>query len=186
MAPADDTQVALPRGVNVGPAKRVAMADLRTLVADLGYGEVRTLLNSGNVVYSAPGVAPAEAAVRIEAALAGRLGVSSRVVALTVAELTEAVAVEPFAGVAVNSSRLLVAVAADAATLAAFAPLAARDWGDEALALGRRVAYLWCPAGVVASRLWAAVNAALRDGVTSRNWATMVRLSALAAADGLR
>ncbi|HSD71146.1 MAG TPA: DUF1697 domain-containing protein, partial [Thermoanaerobaculia bacterium] len=40
--------VALIRGINVGRAKRVAMADLRALVGDLGYGDVRTLLNSGN------------------------------------------------------------------------------------------------------------------------------------------
>ncbi len=46
--------VALIRGINVGHAKRVAMADLRALVEALGYGEARTLLNSGNVVFSAP------------------------------------------------------------------------------------------------------------------------------------
>ena len=167
--------------MNVGTAKRVAMADLRLLVGDLGYGDPRTLLNSGNVVYSAPGVTPAVAAARIEAALAGRLGVSCRVVALSAAELAESVAVEPFAGVAVDPSRLLVAVPAEPRALAALAPLAARDWGAEALALARRVAYLWCPDGVLASRVSAAVNAALGDGVTSRNWTTMVKLSALAA-----
>ncbi len=181
MAGSGDIQAALLRGVNVGSAKRVAMADLRTLVADLGYGDVRTLLNSGNVVYRAPGVAPAAAAARIEAALAERLGVASRVVALTAAELAEAVAVEPFGGRAVNPSRLLVAVPNDPADLAALEPLAARDWGAEALALGRRVAWLWCPDGVIASAVSAAVNAALRNGVTSRNWTTMGKLAALAA-----
>jgi len=45
-------QVALLRGINVGRAKRVAMADLRTLVESLGYREVSTLLNSGNVVFT--------------------------------------------------------------------------------------------------------------------------------------
>ena len=46
--------IALLRGVNVGRAKRIAMADLRKLIADLGYGEVRSVLNSGNVVFSGP------------------------------------------------------------------------------------------------------------------------------------
>lgn len=41
--------VALIRGINVGKAKRVAMADLRALVEGLGYSNVRTLLNSGNI-----------------------------------------------------------------------------------------------------------------------------------------
>ena len=47
--------VALLRGINVGTAKRVAMEDLRALMGGLGYGDVRTLLNSGNVVFSANG-----------------------------------------------------------------------------------------------------------------------------------
>ena len=46
------TEIALLRGINVGKAKRVAMAELRALVEKLGYGDVRTLLNSGNVVFS--------------------------------------------------------------------------------------------------------------------------------------
>ena len=182
MAGVDSRQAALLRGVNVGSAKRVAMADLRSLVADLGYGDVATLLNSGNVVYDARGAAPAAAAARIQAALAERLGVSSRVVALSAAELAEAVAAAPFAGRADDPSRLLVAVPNDPVDLASLEPLAARDWGDEALALGRRVAYLWCPDGVIASRISAAVNDVLRDGVTSRNWTTMVKLAALAGA----
>lgn len=44
--------VALLRGINVGRVKRLAMADLRALIEGLGYGDVRTLLNSGNVVFS--------------------------------------------------------------------------------------------------------------------------------------
>src|SRR5204863_1567267 len=48
------THVALLRGINVGTAKRVAMADLRQLMTGLGYSDVRTLLNSGNVVFTAP------------------------------------------------------------------------------------------------------------------------------------
>lgn len=47
--------VALLRGVNVGGAKRVPMAQLRTLLSDLGYTQVATLLNSGNAVFGAPG-----------------------------------------------------------------------------------------------------------------------------------
>ena len=45
--------VALLRGINVGRAKRVAMADLRALFEQLGFGDVRTLLNSGNVGFRA-------------------------------------------------------------------------------------------------------------------------------------
>ncbi len=180
-APGAGRQAALLRGINVGPAKRVAMADLRALVESLGFAHARTLLNSGNVVYSAPGVTPGEAAARIEAALPERLGVSARVVALSAADLAAAVSENPLAAIADNCSRLLVAVPVDPAAITALAPLAELDWGDEALVVGPRVAYLWCPAGVIASALAAAAGRALGDGVTSRNWTTMVKLAALAA-----
>jgi uncharacterized protein (DUF1697 family) len=65
-------QVALLRGINVGRAKRVAMADLRALVESLGYGDARTLLNSGNVVFAVPAAAKGDAASRIEKSLATR------------------------------------------------------------------------------------------------------------------
>jgi uncharacterized protein (DUF1697 family) len=70
--------VALLRGINVGKAKRIAMADLRRVVGELGYGHVETLLNSGNVLFAAGGESPATSAARIEEAVATRLGVRSR------------------------------------------------------------------------------------------------------------
>ncbi|MHB0980575.1 MAG: DUF1697 domain-containing protein [Thermoleophilia bacterium] len=66
------TLIGLIRGINVGRAKRVSMADLRALVAGLGHTEVRTLLNSGNVVFSTPGgVAPAAAGLPADEVVAG-------------------------------------------------------------------------------------------------------------------
>ena len=79
--------VALLRGINVGRAKRVAMADLRAVVEDLGYADVRTLLNSGNVVFTAPGSSAGDAAGRIGAALEAQLGISSRIVVLAARDL---------------------------------------------------------------------------------------------------
>ena len=79
--------VALIRGINVGRAKRVAMADLRSLVEDLGYSNVCTLLNSGNVVFTALGGSAVNLAPGIEEALVTKLGVSAKVIVLTAAEL---------------------------------------------------------------------------------------------------
>jgi uncharacterized protein (DUF1697 family) len=172
-------QVALIRGINVGRAKRVAMADLRALVEDLGYGDVRTLLNSGNVVFTAPGTAPNAAAARIEEGLATRLGVSARVMVLTAEELAAAVAGNPLLDVADDPSRLLISVLADPADRSRLEPLAGQDWAPEVFALGVRVAYLWCPAGLLASRLPEAVGRLLGDAVTTRNWATLTKLNAL-------
>jgi uncharacterized protein (DUF1697 family) len=105
-----DQLVALFRGINVGKAKRVGMADLRGLLEGLGFRDIRTLLNSGNVVFSAPrAAAPEKTAGRIEKAMADRLGVSARVTVLTSAELDAAVAANPLLSVAGEPARLLVA-----------------------------------------------------------------------------
>jgi uncharacterized protein (DUF1697 family) len=173
-------QVALLRGINVGRAKRVAMADLRALVEGLGYRDVRTLLNSGNVVFTAPRAAPRDAAARIEKALATGLGVSSLVTALTAAELAAAVAECPLLEVADDPSRLLVAFLRGPSDRSKVEPLVKQGWAPEALAVGTRVAYLWCPEGVLASRLAETVGRALGDAVTTRNWATVRKLLALA------
>lgn len=173
-------QVALIRGINVGKAKRVSMGDLRALVEGLGYRDVRTLLNSGNVVFTS-GTSPATAAARIEEAMTRDLGVTARVTVITAAELATAIAENPLRKIADNPSRLLVAVLRTAADLSKVKPLTTQDWGAEALALGARVAYMWCPDGISVSPLSETVGRALGDGVTARNWATMLKLQAMAA-----
>ena len=172
--------MALIRGINVGRAKRVAMADLRALVENLGYGDVRTLLNSGNVVFTTPRAAPGDAAARIEKALATVLGVSARVTVVTAAELAAAITDNPLCEVADDPSRLMVAVLRNPADRRKLAPLTKQDWGAEVLAIGTRVAYLWCAEGILASRLAEAVSRVLGDAVTSRNWSTVQKLFALA------
>ena len=173
-------QVALIRGINVGRAKRVAMAELRTLVEELGYIDVRTLLNSGNVVFTAPGKVARDAAPRIEAALAKKLGVSARVTVLTAAELAVVVAENSIVESATDPSRLLVTVLSNPADRLRLEPLTQEDWSTEILALGTHAAYLWCPEGILASRLAGAVNRVLRDATTARNWTTITKLHALA------
>jgi len=173
-------QIALLRGINVGRAKRVAMADLRALFESLGYREVRTLLNSGNVVFTPSGKSPAATGARIEKALVSELDLVSRVFVLDAAELAAAIAENPLGKIAHDPSRLLLAVTATVADHAKLGPLAKQVWKPDALAVGKRVAYLWCADGLIASKLVQAVNRALGDAVTMRNWATMNKLLALA------
>lgn len=174
------THVAFLRGINVGRAKRVAMADLRELVSGLGYRDVKTLLNSGNVAFTVPGSSRGDPGPRIEKALAARLGVSSRVTVLTARELATAVEENPLASRARDPSRLLLMVLADPADRARLEPLARENWSPEALAIGRRVVYLWCANGLLGGRLPEAVGRVLGDAATARNSATMTRLLALA------
>ena len=119
-------QVALLRGINVGPNKRVTMADLRALVEELGYAEARTLLNSGNVVFSSPATEPGETARRIEKALETKLALSVRVTVMSAQELSEVVSANPLVKIADNSSRLLVGIMADPAEYKAYRNCRAR------------------------------------------------------------
>jgi uncharacterized protein (DUF1697 family) len=176
-----DKQIALIRGINVGSAKRVAMADLRALVEDLGYRDVRTLLNSGNIVFTVPGAARGNAAARIEKGLAVQLRVPARVTLLTAAELAVVVKANPLCKIAVNPSLHFVAFLTNPADRVRLKPLAEKDWAPEVLAIGTRVAYLWCPEGMLQGRLPEAVGRVLGDAVTMRNWATVMKLHTLAA-----
>jgi uncharacterized protein (DUF1697 family) len=173
------THVALLRGINVGTAKRVAMEDLRAVMSGLGFTDVRTLANSGNVVFSANGRS-GDPSRRISAEIEKQLGVKSRVTVLTAAELDVAVRGNPLLKVATHPSRLLVGVLASRDDRARLEPLARQRWRDgERLALGERVCYLWCPDGVAKSRVLEEVEKALDGAITSRNWATIQKLHGL-------
>jgi uncharacterized protein (DUF1697 family) len=172
-------QVALIRGINVGTAKRIPMAELRSLVEELGYTEVRTLLNSGNVVFGVPPTARGDAAAKIQAGMVARFGVSARVIAVTAGQFDTVVLENPFTGAATDPTRLLVAFVSDPAELAKFAPVSGQPILPEVLAIGSRAAYLWCANGVLDSKLFAAANRLLGESVTTRNWATVGKLHAL-------
>jgi uncharacterized protein (DUF1697 family) len=169
-------QIALLRGINVGKANRVSMQDLRGLLSGLGYREVRTLLNSGNAVFEAPAAAKDGAAV-IEKALQKKLGLTCRVMVVSAADLAVIVRENPLVQVADNPSRLHVAVPGARGDLARLRPLQEQPWGEEQLAVGTAAAYLWCPHGVIESKIVKAVDRALGDSVTMRNWATVLKLS---------
>jgi uncharacterized protein (DUF1697 family) len=178
--------VALIRGINVGRAKRVAMADLRTLLAELGYVDVRTILNSGNVVFNATQQQPSRIGKRIEEAMAQRLGVSGRVTVLTAAEFSLVVEENALGRVATDPARLLVAFCSDRARLKELGALKRRDWAPEAMVAGSLAAYLWCAGGILASRLAEAVGRALGESTTTRNWATVSKVhAALQAESGM-
>jgi uncharacterized protein (DUF1697 family) len=172
-------QVALLRGINVGRAKRIAMAELRSLVESLGYQDVRTLLNSGNVVFSVPPKTKGDPAARIQAGLAKQLGVSAAVICVTADHFEIIVAENPLADVATDPGRLLVAFVNDTAALAKLAPLTRQGLLPEVLALGSRAAYLWCPNGSLVGNLFPAANRLLGEGATTRNWATVLKLHAM-------
>jgi uncharacterized protein (DUF1697 family) len=178
------TYVALLRGINVGRAKRIRMAALRHLLMELGYADVRTLLNSGNALFRAPGIAEREVAApriagEIEAGIMRRFGFAVRVMVLDTADLAAVMADDPLLPVTTDPSRHMVAFVADPATLERARALLGESWAPDALAVGRQAAYLWCARGVIASRLMQAFARLTGEEATVRNWATVIKLRAL-------
>jgi uncharacterized protein (DUF1697 family) len=172
--------VVLLRGINVGKAKRVAMADLRALLGDLGYTDVKTMLNSGNAVLTGDGAAPAEHAARIEAAIAERLGLDVRTMVLGAGELRTIVDGHPFADIATNGSRMMANVLSAQPDPALFAQHDPTALDPENSRLGERVIYQWCPDGVLAAPPVAgAAEKDLGVDVTARNWNTITKLADL-------
>jgi uncharacterized protein (DUF1697 family) len=159
--------VVLLRGINVGTRRRLAMADLRALLADAGYTDVRTLLNSGNAVVTGPDEpAPAHAA-RITAAIIERTGMDVPVVVLTADELREVVDAHPFADIADDGSRMMAHVLGE--------PLADELPVPEHARVVGRVLYQWCPDGLLAAPEIAVPKGVL---VTTRNWNTITKIAA--------
>lgn len=176
-------QIALFRGINVGKAKRIAMADLRTMFEALGFTNVRTLLNSGNVVFDAGRSTAKVNAKRIADALVQATGVSANTLVLTAPELDAAAAGNPFLDRMDDPSRMLVGFMtadADRAPLRALVDSAT----DDHVVLGADALYLWCPNGILDSVFAAKlVGPKFRDLIISRNWSTVCKLQALASAN---
>jgi uncharacterized protein (DUF1697 family) len=173
--------VALFRGINVGKAKRIAMADLRALLEKLGYENVRTLLNSGNAVFTAAKAPGDKLASRIRAEVANKLGVDALVIVKSGQDIASIIQGNALAKVATDGSRLLVAMANDARAIAALKKVAAQKWGGERVHVGKHAAYLWCANGILESKAAVALLKDLEDLGTTRNWATLNKIHSLMA-----
>lgn len=173
--------VALLRGINVGPNKRVAMARLRELAADLGYADVRTYVNSGNVVFSGPERSPLQVERQLEEQLAATFGFEISVVVRSRDELADVVRANPLRDVATDPARHIVYFLAAEPEAERVPDVAPADIAPEAFHLRGREIYLWCPDGVRDSPLVKQVSEK-RLGVTAtaRNWRTVEKLLALA------
>lgn len=173
--------VALLRAVNVGGRNRIAMGDLRRLLEGLGYGDVRTHLQSGNAVFTAGSTQPERVGADIEGALERELGLAAKVLVRTRAELERVIAANPLLEMADDHARLLVMFLAGAPDRAVLGELAPADFEPEVFAFGEREIYAWYPHGTGATKrsnaFWER-----RLGVvsTGRNWRTVTRLLELA------
>ncbi|KAI9008720.1 hypothetical protein DFJ74DRAFT_364985 [Hyaloraphidium curvatum] len=171
------TRVALLlRGVNVGGANRIAMADFARIVAAAGSTDVRTLLNSGNAVCTTELDADALAGA-VHDLLVAELDLDVPVISRTKEDIDAVAALNPLSAVATDPSRTLVVFLDRAPLPDAVRALEALKRGDEVWELHGRELHLWLPNGVARS----ASNRALTKGVlgpgwTGRNWATVLKI----------
>ena len=173
-------RVVLLRGINLGPNKRVPMAELRELFSGAGFDEVRTYVQSGNVVVSSD-ADPGELEQQAERLIAERFGFEVPVLVRTRDELASVVERNPLGDVARDPKRYQVSFLGgeleeeDVQRLAELA-----KGGERVLADGREL-YAWHPDGVARSKLWAKLaGAGLGVKATARNWKTVTTLLEMA------
>jgi uncharacterized protein (DUF1697 family) len=176
--------VVLLRGVNVGKANRVPMAQLRSLLTGLGYSDVVTLLNSGNAVFRAGKGSPAKHAADIAAAISSELKIEVPVIIKSADELAIIVSANPLAPAAQDHSRFLVAFVQDAKALSGLAAIESLVVPPERFVVGTHAAYLLCANGILESKAGKALLGKPGKAATTRNWATVLKLHALASESG--
>jgi uncharacterized protein (DUF1697 family) len=173
-------QIVLLRGINIGPNNRIAMPALRELLAGAGFEEVRTYVQSGNVVL-ATRRRPDAVAKACEKLIAAELGLDIPVVVRTRDELAEVVRRNPLGDVADNPKRYQVSfldAEPDAKAVEKVAALAVE--GERIEAIGREI-YAWHPDGIARSKLWAGLaGKGLGVKATARNWTTVTTLLEMA------
>ena len=172
--------IALVRGINVGKGNRIAMAELKDLVGRLGYTDVRTLLNSGNVVFQSKRRNVARISSAIQAAIAEECGFSAAVMVITAETLNRIIEENPLLRLVNDPARHLVAFVADAQHLESLRPMLKQTWTPDALAITKLAAYLWCSSGLIDSRVSQTFTRKAGATITTRNWTTVLKLQAAA------
>jgi uncharacterized protein (DUF1697 family) len=171
--------IAFLRAVNVGGTGKIAMADLKSLAADIGLGDPKTLLQSGNLVFEAGGKSPAALETMLEREVEARLGLKTDFMVRTGSALKQIISRNPFPVEAKNDpARLHVFFLKTETTAAAVAALNAAIRGREkAIGTGRDI-YISFPDGMGESKLTIPMlQKHLGTRGTARNWNTVNKLA---------
>jgi uncharacterized protein (DUF1697 family) len=174
---------ALLRAVNVGGRHAVAMAALRELFEDLGYTDVATYVQSGNVVFRAPGGGGARLERAIEAGIAERFGFDVTTIVRSHADLVAITRANPYAKLDDDPTHLLVMFLAAAPKTAAVRALDGSVHAPDVFTVDKREIYLHCPNGFGRSKLTNDFfERKLGVRSTARNWRTLDKLVELTSA----
>ncbi|MFD8914881.1 DUF1697 domain-containing protein [Streptomyces sp. NPDC059575] len=178
------TYAALLRGINVGGARKLPMADLRALLTGLGYDGVRTHLQSGQAVFSTEAREEAALEAELSKAIHEHFGFSVDVIVRDHAYLSAVADACPFPADELAPKQLHITYFSEPVTADRFAGIDPAAYLPEDFRLGDRCLYLYVPDGLGRSKL-AEVLARPRvtKGLiaTSRNWNTVRKLVELTA-----
>ena len=168
---------ALLRGINIGPNKRIAMADLRAIVESLGHTDVETYLQSGNVVFT-PKRRSKDLAASLSQAIREATGHDVPVVLRTGAELAGVIEANPYT--VDDPTRVVVAFLAEAVDLGDLALGDLSSYLPDELTISGRELYVSVPNGQGRSKLMEALTRrTLATTLTVRNWRTVEALAAM-------
>ncbi|MFF1956336.1 DUF1697 domain-containing protein [Streptomyces sp. NPDC058220] len=173
------TYAALLRGINVSGHRRIPMADLRELLSELGHGDVRTYLQSGNAVFTSGSDDASALAAALERAIDQRFGFTVDCLVRDAAYLREVSEACPFPAATLEGKQLHVTFFSERVDPGRLASLDQDAYLPEEFRLGDRALYLYVPNGLGRSKLAEALaKPALFKGViaTSRNWNTVRKL----------
>ena len=173
------TWIGLFRGINVGGHHKVPMKDLVTVLRGLGFEEVRSYIQSGNVVFRASGTAAA-LIEDIGAAVSRRFGFRPFLVLLDAKQLAQAAAANPFPAAQARPQSLHLWFLQKAPGSASLERLQALRAASEKVALRGKVLYLCAPQGIGRSKFAARAATLLGVAATARNWRTVTELLAMA------
>jgi len=173
-------RVALLRGINLGPHKRIAMGELRDALGEAGYEEVQTYVQSGNIVLGTD-APPNNLEGELERLIRDRWGFDVPVIVRTRRELAEVVKGNPLAKVATNPKRYQVTFLDRELEPRRVEELNALARESERLVVRGRELYAWHPEGVARSKLSAKLaGQGLGVKASARNWTTVETLLGMA------
>ncbi len=174
--------IAMLRGINIGPHKRIKMERLRESFEELGFDQVKTYIQSGNVVFKVAKTTPTELCPKIEERLLKDFGFSVSVILRTREQVGKVIRGNPLLKEkGVDPAKLHVAFLSDAPKAVSLVKLETLTLApDRACCLGKEL-YLYFPNGVSGSSLWKhPLDRVLMVTATMRNWNTVNQLHAIA------
>ncbi|MEV0414775.1 DUF1697 domain-containing protein [Streptomyces sp. NPDC050448] len=170
---------ALLRGINVGGAKKVPMAELRQVLEGLGHSDVQTYLQSGNAVFGSAQKDTAALARELERAIEARFGFAAACLVVDGGYLHAVAEACPFPAAELEGRQLHATFLSEQPATERFASIDGPSYLPEEYRIGDRVVYLYAPDGLGRSKLAEALfKPAVFKGIdaTTRNWNTVARL----------